>query len=304
MSRRFAAFIMTYERPAILRDTINKILCQSLAPEKILVVDNSVSYDTEELIQRLDDSRVAYYRVGFNGGPAMAAKIGLKIFAEEGFEWIYWADDDNPPQFDGILEALITEGERLLRDGKRVGAVGVSGSLYNKFTGMLERIPANQLNGMVEVTTIPGNAKFIIHAQVIKEGLLPHEELFFGFEELEYALQMRQQGFSLYCHGPLLLRHRKMFRRPEKISRSILKENDYQFRRRYYSYRNLLYIMMFRHRNYWTSFVLLVRWLIRVIADGRFGFRYFIKSFTVFKLAVSDAFHRRLGLNKSVAKNL
>ena len=48
---RFAGFIMTYERETILVDTIQAIFSQTVTPEKILIIDNSSTYNTKELIK-------------------------------------------------------------------------------------------------------------------------------------------------------------------------------------------------------------------------------------------------------------
>src|SRR5690349_18373259 len=93
-SVRFAGFIMTYERPGIILDTIGRVLAQTRPPEKLLIVDNSESSETKKLIEHLNDNRIQYFAVGYNAGPAGAAKIGLQKLAEGGFDWIYWGDDD------------------------------------------------------------------------------------------------------------------------------------------------------------------------------------------------------------------
>ena len=36
----FAAFVMTFERSHLINDTIDKLLIQSLPPEKVLIIDN------------------------------------------------------------------------------------------------------------------------------------------------------------------------------------------------------------------------------------------------------------------------
>jgi len=293
---------MTYERPEVIMSTIHKIFSQSLPPERLVIVDNSESTATQLLCEQVKDARVEYYRVGYNSGPAGAARIGLQKLVDEGYEWILWGDDDNPPQFDPILSVLVEQGELLRKNGVKVGAVGVSGSLFNKWTGRLLRIDTDKLNTMNEVITIPGNAKFIIHADVVKEGILPHEELFFGFEELEYAFQMNRKGFRLFCHGPLLVKHRNLFNRLGKVGNKIEHQKEYQLKRRYYSYRNLLYIMMFRQKWYWTSCALLLRWLIRTAYDLRFGKKYFVKSLIIFGSSVSDALNKRMGMKSSLIK--
>jgi len=44
---KFAGFIMTYERAEILLETIDIIFSQTVTPDKLLIVDNSATNDTE-----------------------------------------------------------------------------------------------------------------------------------------------------------------------------------------------------------------------------------------------------------------
>lgn len=293
----FAAFIMTYERPAILRNTIDALFSQTLPPEKILIVDNSESEDTRAMISELNYPGVDYYRVGYNSGPAGAAKIGLQKLVAEGYQWIYWGDDDNPPPESDVFEVLLKNGSELIDNGIKLGAIGASGSLFNKFSGKLQRLKNKDLNKNVAVDMIAANT-FIINSLPVKQGILPHEPLFFGFEELDFCLQMKNRGFALYCHGPMLLRHRQMFNRPEEVVVKSYKEDGYQLRRRYYSYRNLLYIMVYRQRLYWTSLMLMTRWMIKAMLNIRFGYTYFFSSSRLLATAIQDAILRRMGFNE------
>lgn len=74
----FAGFIITYNRPKVLHETILKIFSQSYPPGKIWIIDNSEDFNTQALIDQINDDRLIYYRVGFNSGPAGAAEIGLR----------------------------------------------------------------------------------------------------------------------------------------------------------------------------------------------------------------------------------
>jgi glycosyltransferase involved in cell wall biosynthesis len=87
-NKEFAGFIITYERAEIIGETIRKIFEQTLPPEKILIVDNSVSDTTEKVVVGLNDTRLAYHRMGYNAGPAGAAAFALKQLANEGYPWI------------------------------------------------------------------------------------------------------------------------------------------------------------------------------------------------------------------------
>jgi GT2 family glycosyltransferase len=93
-----AAFVMTFDRPQILRHTAETLLAQSRPPEVVLVLDNGSNSETRAVIDGLADDRVRYHSIGGNSGPAGAAAYGLQQLCDEGYDWIYWGDDDDPPK--------------------------------------------------------------------------------------------------------------------------------------------------------------------------------------------------------------
>lgn len=301
MSKTFAAFIMTYERPTILQKTIEKIMCQTLVPEKILVVDNSESDTTKQVVEGLADPRVVYHRTGFNAGPAGAARIGLTQLAGEGYRWIYWGDDDNPPVIENTFERLLTMGDELIGRGIKVGALGVTGSYFSRFRCTLSRIEQGRVQPTNEVDVIPAN-KLIIHSSVVQAGIIPNSDLFFGFEEMDFSLKMRSQGFHLICHGELLKQHRELFGREKSKEVRFETDNEYQRLRRYYGYRNMLFILFHTNHYYWASMILIVRILMRSLLNIRFGLAYFRRNGRVYWLAITDGLSGRLGRRQNLKK--
>src|SRR5690606_13614927 len=114
----FAAFIMTYERPEILLKTIGKLEQQILPPSYILIIDNSDSNETEIALQPIiGQEKIGYFKVGYNSGPAGAAKIGLKKLMRLGYQWIFWGDDDNPPRDNQVFLNMFLKIEELQENG-------------------------------------------------------------------------------------------------------------------------------------------------------------------------------------------
>lgn len=179
---KFAAFIMTYERPRVVLDTIEKLQSQTFPPSKILVVDNSESTDTETAIAALNHETVEYHGVGYNSGPAGAAKIGLEKLTAEGFDWIFWGDDDDPPLFEDACERLFETIKN--NSDLKIGVVAAVGHYFNRRTGVIERVKDEELNGegALSVQSAGGGQTMIVNSAVVKEGVLPDENLFFGFE--------------------------------------------------------------------------------------------------------------------------
>ena len=238
---KFAGFIMTYERASILEETLEKIFSQTVAPEKILIIDNSLGNETEQLIINLNNPKVKYYRVGYNSGPAGAAGIGLRILASEGYEWIYWGDDDDPPFFDDTFEILINTA---LTDTK-CGCVGSVGQFFNKNTGFINRVHDDlfKTHTILSVDNIAGGMSKIVSGKMIRETLIyPDENLFYGFEELDFDLRIKNAGYTLLVDSSFFLKHRLKFNRVGLSKKTYRKKTKATLSKEYFSTRNLLYI--------------------------------------------------------------
>jgi GT2 family glycosyltransferase len=217
------------------------LLAQSLSPEKVLIIDNSVSSKTQDFFSDYKNPKVEYFRVGKNLGPAGAAKIGLERLSQDGFKWIYWGDDDDPPFFNDTFEVLLNMANSL----PECGCVGAVGQFFNRKNGLIDRVPDDALktSGELKVDTIAGNMSKIINANVVlKNKVLPDETLFFGMEELDYDLRMQKAGYNLYVDRSMYLRYRMQSNHLGKNVKKGLKKDSNRMQRDYYSTRNGLYI--------------------------------------------------------------
>lgn len=245
----FAAFIMTYERPWIIAETIENIFGQTLPPQKILIVDNSVSYDTKDLVEKLNNPRIEYYRVGENIGPAGASKIGLEKLTEQGFKWIYWVDDDDPPFFPDTLERLLKTANR----NEITGIVGAVGHYFDKKRGIVVRVQDNELSkpGDIEIDVIAGNMVIIVNSDVVKKGVLPDPGMFLNIEEYDYCLRVKQAGYKIMVPRDVYFAYRNKKKRFDlPINPSPVFPPKSVLWRKYYSTRNLIYILTQNEKSY------------------------------------------------------
>lgn len=294
MSVRFAAFIITYERSDILPSTVSAIFNQTFPPSKVLIVDNSVSNKTELWARGIQDSRVEYIRVGFNSGPAGAARIGLNRLAKAGYQWIHWADDDNPPIFTDSFEIIMKHAN------ESIGILGAVGSVFDWKTGMRKRYKDHELTGLLPVDAIGGGYCMIVNAKVLNAETLPDDRLFFGLEEFDFCQRVKRAGFSVYIVGELLFRYREANQKLglNKTPSLISKRSINHLHREYYSYRNAIFLMSNTfHRN-----DLAIRYVIRAVGKMLFGFLKGIKFGTKnFKLLYRAIIH---GLTGKMGKGL
>jgi glycosyltransferase involved in cell wall biosynthesis len=292
MHKYFAGFIMTYERPEILASTIAKVFAQSMAPQKLVIVDNSESEKTKILIESIDDPRLEYVAVGYNAGPAGAAKVGLQRLASEGYEWIYWGDDNDPPNGRDTLKDELNLAEQTTN----VGIIGEVGVHFNKYTGRTSGYKNKELQKIMDADAVAGGRQMIVSKKAVDAGILPTEKLFFGFEELDFCIKVKKAGFRIIFDGEKM-----------KAGRSEQGNHDpnYKWRgktiqqadkiwRQYYSSRNMLSIL-FRNRFYFAYFYNLSKIVFKPFFLLRFGYEYGAKSFNIYWGAVVDHFKNNFG---------
>lgn len=284
----FAAFIITYERASILPDTIAAILQQSAPPQKILVVDNSVSRETENLFLENPHAGIEYLRVGYNAGPAGAAKIGLQKLADEGYDWIYWGDDDDPPQFNDVFEKLLELP--LANKGLNVGILGIVGHSFNRWNGNLIRTSDDKLYGsdFIQVDSIAGGQSMLVNGKLVREGILPEPSYFFGFEELDFCLKAQKAGYSLLVSTALFLRVREKYGRLKYTLPVYLEKEVHQLKRQYYSTRNLL-IILDRNKLYGAYVYQVMKALVKALYGFLYGWNYGRVNFKMLMMGIVHA---------------
>ena len=267
---------MTYRRKDTLTDTIHKVFQQTFPPEKILVVDNDPEQTASFVADMFSGKNVLYHPMHFNSGPAGAAKAGLEILSSEGYQWIGWMDDDDPPVFENTFELLIN----LAESKSNCGCVGVVGQRYNINQGLIDRISDVELdeNGSIEVDNIAGGMSKIVSGKAVRENnVLPDADLFFGFEELDFDLRLQKAGYVLLADRAFYKKHREYYKRSGlKIIRGKEKPMN-KLWREYYSTRNSLYIMK-KHHCVAGKLRVIGRSLMKSVAGFRFGVGYGLKN--------------------------
>ncbi len=302
--KNFAAFIMTYERPKSLLQTIKVLRAQIFPPEIILIIDNSKTFETAIAIEQVykNNEQIEYYRVGYNSGPAGAAKIGLEKLANMDYKWIYWGDDDNPPRDSLVFKQMFERIAFLEKKAVNLGIIGGKGARINKFTGIVTVLSNSYIKDkeVVEVDYVPGGQTMIVNASVVKLGIVPEEKLFFSFEDLDFCLKVKNKGFSIYVDAKTWYCIRKSYNnvvdsyRYRGRSFGIMN----QILRDYYSTRNILYIL-FLNKLYVAFLFQLSKHILKMLIGFKYGFLYGIRNFRFQKNAILDFFQNNYEYNEA-----
>jgi len=235
--------LVTYRRPAALERTLEAISAQTVLPKSLVVIDNAPAPGTESAI-RSGFAGAEYIAAAENLGPAGGIALGMERILETAGDgdWVVTLDDDDPPTAPTTFSTLLDfAGEMSARD-PLIGAVGVSGVRFDRRRGQIVRVPDAELDGAVPVDSIAGN-QFPLYAVRAVRAVGPfRRDLFFGFEELEFGLRLRDAGYSLYGHGPMWFARRE---EEGRLGRDFVPSRALGTLswRRYYSLRNLVRIL-------------------------------------------------------------
>lgn len=291
---KFSVFIITRNRGIILKSTIDAVLHQTTPPSTILIVDNSDNEETELIMRQMNDDRIQYHKVGYNAGPAGGAAIGMKMLFEQGYEWVLWCDDDDPPGFEDIFESQLYVGQSM--DKSAIGIVGCVGMLFSRWNGKIKRISDEDLQGVLDVDYVAGNMFPLIHRNVYDRKVLPDAELFFGFEDLDFSLAAKRAGLRIVVSGKDIYRHRELYGRIGLSKKSYTKKQISGLWREYYSVRSMMHILLRKEHAYTGVFFLTIRTIMKAVWGFNFGFRYGRFNFYYLISGLIDGYIRKMGL--------
>ncbi len=219
---------------------------QEEALQLLTVVDNSPVCENEESVHSYASPgrRARYLPANENLGPAGGIALGMGAALEEAEDrdWVVLLDDDDPPPAPDTLAKLKRFADGMLAQDPQVAAVGLTGARFDSKRGRLIRVPDEELGGAVSVDYIGGGQLPMYRAGAIRSAGPFQHSLFWGYEELEYGLRLKREGYNLYAHGELWREQRERRNRLglEVKPRVRLAEATW---RRYYGLRNLIYLL-------------------------------------------------------------
>ncbi len=110
-----SAVIPTYNRAELISRAIDSVLKQSYTNLEIIVVDDCSQDSTPEVVNKIQDSRLYYYRHSTNQGGSAARNTGIK---QSQGQYIAFLDSDDvwlPQKLDMQLEAIAKQTDNLER---------------------------------------------------------------------------------------------------------------------------------------------------------------------------------------------
>jgi rhamnopyranosyl-N-acetylglucosaminyl-diphospho-decaprenol beta-1,3/1,4-galactofuranosyltransferase len=294
--------LVTYQRGKQLGEYLAALARQSRALDTLVVVDNDPAASARPLVETfsLPGTRVEYLVSGDNVGPAGGIAIGMRRVLESAVDgdWLFTLDDDDPPRTSELVGELARFAEEMHRRDSRLGGVGLCGGRFDPDEGRFVTVPDAELAGPVRSAWIGGNQLPCYRVGAVRQVGVFDARLFINLEELDFGLRMQDQGFNIYAHGDLWRRERKHFGREgnELVPSRSLGEVSW---RRYYSLRNLIFLMRPRRPLVAAriSLVNLVKPVVNLPRSPRLAWAHL----RVNARAVHDAYRGRMGITVAPA---
>lgn len=100
---KISVIVTTYNRPKLLKETLQSILNQTYVDFELIVVDNNSNYDFFKLIESFNDNRIIAYQNENDGVIAVNRNFGIK---KSKGQYIAFCDDDDTWTFDKLESQL------------------------------------------------------------------------------------------------------------------------------------------------------------------------------------------------------
>jgi GT2 family glycosyltransferase len=194
--QRVAAVVVTYNRSAVLGETLRAAQAQTSPPDRIYVVDNASEDGTPDLL-RSEFPDATHLRLPENLGPAGGLATGIETAWESGFD-AYWLMDDDSRAVPDALETLLAAAEP---SGTRTGIVGCQGGVIR--FGLIRHADDPRAKGGRRVGDGLFSVDFVlldgalVFRRVVDAIGVPAADYFTMMQDIEFPLRARRAGFDV-----------------------------------------------------------------------------------------------------------
>lgn len=290
-SKNLAVVIVTYNRLALLQQCLEKLAAQTYKPDAVFVINNaSTDGKTQDYLDNYQGSLpLTPIHNPVNTGGAGGFSTGIKHAYKAGFAWIYVMDDDVFMHPDCLHHLMAIQHPCMIAvreapDGSLVERAAIRYNLSNPFYLNPKRATVAEYyqkrEAMPETVLVENVAfeGFILHRDVIQKVDYPNPKYFIFYDDVDYALRIRNAGFTILAVRDAILVRQLPFNQ----------ESALDSWKAFYMFRNLFHIhyafgknILVRYKPYWLALGAI---LIYSIKGKRNTVRAIWKSIRSFKL--------------------
>ena len=214
------AAVVTYNRRDLLLESLNAVLAQTRAPEKVIAVDNA-SEDGTAAAVRAAFPAVHLAELKRNSGGAGGFAAGMALALADGADLIWLMDDDTVPE-PGALSALLAARDRMLAQTGRSPALVASQVLWTDgrehpmntprrkpFAARAERLAAAAV-GCVPVRSASFVSILVDAAEARRRGL-PRAAYFLWNDDFEFTTRLLRGNTGLLCPASVVVHKTQTF---------------------------------------------------------------------------------------------
>lgn len=205
------AVVVTFNRQPLLQQCINALRHQTQKLDKILVINNGSTDNTEKwLTKQKDIDFVTQANIGSAGG----FSTGIRMAYNSGYSWIWLMDDDGYPKEDALEKILEDNDEQLcLRNCSVINIDDKKSFVWKtKNYKTINEVKDKVINNVAH----PFNGT-MLHRKIVEKVGLPEVSLFIFGDETEYYYRITRKNKipfytvseSIHYHPATALNYRK-----------------------------------------------------------------------------------------------
>jgi GT2 family glycosyltransferase len=212
--------VLTYNNFADTDECLESLAAQSYAPHRLVLVDNHSSDGSGERLREKWGPRVDFIDVGQNLGVAGGYNVGLRRALADGAAFVVVCNNDITVEPDFVEEMVA-----VFAADDRIGMAAPLTVYYDRpdsvwFAGIelqpLLGVTRNLYRGR-PVATVPRTLRdtdyVVTHAAMISGRAIAaagefDERFFYGYDDLDYSLRLRERGFRCVIVGRTTVKHK------------------------------------------------------------------------------------------------
>lgn len=281
MNYNIATVIVTYNRKFLLKKCLDSILCQTVIPNKIIIIDNNSNDGTYDFLvhnQYLINNKIEYIKLNENIGGAGGFNYGIEYAYSKGYEWIWIMDDDVSPE-KNCLEELIDASKKFdsliyvpLRVSKQDEKINIEEYACIEFD--LNKIKTNAVTikekyddikimpYYLDIKTMAFEGP-LISRELIKKIGFPDKSYFIFYDDTDYAIRASMYTSIKLVSRAILYRN--------NIINDISKKTNQISWREYYIIRNEILFNKKYSKNYIKVYLkplyIMLKYIIKLILN-------------------------------------